>query len=617
MNLHLVTIRILQTIILALLFDTSSYARSWQQRSPHPRVYQSTCMATRQDTRVCLVQDVQSAINQGLDHAYTGQGVLVGIIDTGIEYGHLNFRDPQTGATRLSAALLYRSEEGSPDEIREYYDNPLQLDTITTDTYSNAHGTHTAGIAAGSYPLLGQQGMAPQADLMLCGTSALTDERLIDALRYTFARADELHVPCVINLSIGNPVDWKDGLTPFCMACDSLTDRGNAPGRIIVLSAGNDGNKSFSSSHAFIDGSPVYALLQPSRFHDQTAYLNPNIDTYCSDSLPLSLDYVLFDTITHEFTDCPFEQHLLDTLEASHYGRRHLCLDADTCLLGAYPHKLLAARFSASQPMSMTTYYINEQSVNFAILSGPDDHWLHGSPDHSISDLCCTDAVVSVGAYSAVDSVVNIFGRQLAALSPRGEVCAFSSYGLTADGTPKPDVLCPGASVISSFSSFWKNKIDYYCNIDLFPTSPMIHVVTPQPEDTPWYRADDAERTYYWTNAVGTSQSSPAMAGIIALWLEANPSLSVRDIRDIIQRTARFDQQCLAAPGGIIQSGNGKADALAGLLEVIRQTQAIEQIDAPQQIHSDTYYDLMGRNIYHKHYNSIPLIHNRKISIQK
>ena len=598
MKSHLFPLRfVFFPLWLALITVFRAEARLWQPRPPHPRICQPTCQITRMETRVSCLHNETLANMNGLERTYTGRGVLVGIIDTGIEYNHLNFRDPLTGETRLQAAVLYRQEEGEPDQVREYYDDPLLIDTLTTDTRLNSHGTHTAGIAAGSYSELGLQGMSPEAGLMLCGTVSLNDDRLIDAMALTFAKADELGVPCVINLSIGNPVDWKDGLTPFCLACDSLTDGGNAPGRIIVVSAGNDGAKDFTTDHVFADDEPVFALLQPTIAKGQTAYLNPNVDVYCSDSLSLSLDFVLFDTLTHAIIDCPFEQHLLDTLEISHHGRRHLCLDADTCLMGNYPNQLLAARFVGQPGSEMTAYYINNMSVDFAILTGPDRRWLRGSPDHSISDLCCSDAVLSVGAYSAVDTVVNIFERPVAALAPQGQVCSFSSYGETWQGVAKPDVICPGASVISSFSSYWEEKIKYYYTSGRYLDSPMMKVVTPQPDDEPWYRPDEPGRTYYWIHSVGTSQSSPVMAGIIALWLEACPTLSVRDVRNILQRTSHFDHFCLTAPSSVMQAGSGKADALGGLKEVLSQEQGILQIEEDPGISTPRYFDLLGRQV--------------------
>lgn len=548
------------------------------------RRHQVSCFNTRLETGVCQIHDASWSTTQQI--SYTGKGVLLGIIDTGIEYNHLNFLDPETGATRLKGAILYRPEEGAADSVREYYTEPQQIDTLTTDCVTNAHGTHTAGVAGGSYLALGQQGMAPEADLMLCGTSVLEDDRLIDALVQTFARAEELDEPCVVNLSIGNPVGWKDGLSPLNLVCDALTEGGEASGRIIVFSAGNDGAKSYVVNHKFLDAEPVYVLLEPHMQKGEAFYFNPNLDVYCSDSLPLTLEYQLYDTLCHAFSPLPFEQHLLDTLEAGHDSRRHLIIDADTCCLTPYPHNLLACRIQGNPGTTFSLYYINNVSVSYAILPREDEyHWLHGSPEGSISDLCTTPSVLSVGAYSAVDSLVNVFGRVHHPVAPCGQVCDFSSYGFSAQGQPYPDVLCPGASVVSSFSRFWADKVAYYYTNGRYLDSPMMYVQTPDSEGP----------TYYWIHAVGTSQSSPVLAGIIALWLQACPTLSVRQIREILQQTAVFDNACVQAPGGAIQTGFGKVDAVAGLQAVLSQSSSPIISLTPQP--TDTYYNLQGQKL--------------------
>lgn len=546
------------------------------------RRHHVSCLNTRVETRVSQIHDASwSTVPQG---PYTGKGVLLGIIDTGIEFNHLNFLDPETNATRLKGALLYRPEEGAADSIREYYTNPQQIDTLTTDCLTNAHGTHTAGVAGGSYSALEQQGMAPEADLMLCGTSVLEDDRLIDALVQTFARAEELQEPCVVNLSIGNPIGWKDGLSPLNLVCDALTDGGEASGRVIVFSAGNDGAKPYVVNHELRDTVPVYVLLEPHIQKEEPFYFNPNLDVYCSDSLPLTLEYQLYDTLNHAFRPLPFEQHLLDTLEAGHDSRRHLILDADTCCLTPYPHNLLACRIQGNPGSKFSLYYINNVSVSYAILPREDEyHWLQGTSEGSISDLCTTSSVLSVGAYSAVDSLVNVFGRVHHPLAPRGQVCGFSSYGYSAQGHPYPDVLCPGASVVSSFSRFWADKVSYYYTSGRYLDSPMMYVQTPE-SDGP---------SYYWIHAVGTSQSSPVLAGIIALWMQACPTLSVRQIREILQQTAIFDDACAQAPGGPVQAGSGKVDAVAGLQAVLSQSSLPIASLTPKPAY--TCYNLQGQ----------------------
>lgn len=554
------------------------------------RNFQVSCLNTRIETNACYLQENEMP--------YTGKGVLLGVIDTGIEYNHLNFRtdlpnadsgeSPATqSSTRIRGAILYRPEEGAADSIREYYTEPWQIDTLTTDNPYNAHGTHTAGVAGGSYRGLRMQGMAPDADLMLCGTSVLEEDRLIDALQQTFARAEELGEPCVVNLSIGNPIGWKDGLSPFNLVCEALTEGGNAPGRAIVISAGNDGEKNYTVQHVLQDTLPVYTLLQPVNQRNEKIYFNPNLDVYSSDSRPLSVEYLLYDTLQRSFRPLPFEQHLLDTLEAGHNNRRHLIIDCDTCRMNPYPHCYIAGRLQGQPGTEITLYYINNESVSYPLRAGTASQytWLRGTPDGSINDLCCTPAVLSVGAYSAVDSLVNIFGRTLYPYSDLGQVCGFSSYGYTWQGQPLPDVICPGASVISSFSRFWEDKIAYYYTNGKYPDSPMMYAVTPSEEGP----------SYYWSEMQGTSQSSPVLAGIIALWMQACPTLSVRQIREVLACSSRFDDACLHAPSSSLQAGMGKVDAAAGQDKVLALAglQAVETV-CPA---SSVTFDIWGRKV--------------------
>ncbi len=53
----------------------------------------------------------------------------------------------------------------------------------------------------------------------------------------------------------------------------------------------------------------------------------------------------------------------------------------------------------------------------------------------------------------------------------------------------------------------------------------------------------EEKRVNYWKQEVGTSMSTPFVAGSIALWLEANPDLNVNDVKEIIRKTAVRDDE--------------------------------------------------------------------------
>ena len=76
-------------------------------------------------------------------------------------------------------------------------------------------------------------------------------------------------------------------------------------------------------------------------------------------------------------------------------------------------------------------------------------------------------------------------------------------------------------------------------------------------------------KTYYWQQTLGTSMSTPVVAGSVALWLEANPQLTYNDVIRIIRQTAVVDDD--VRQGDSVQWGAGKFDAYAGLKEVLRE----------------------------------------------
>lgn len=86
--------------------------------------------------------------------------------------------------------------------------------------------------------------------------------------------------------------------------------------------------------------------------------------------------------------------------------------------------------------------------------------------------------------------------------------------------------------------------------------------------------------TYEFGAMSGTSMATPYMSGICALWLEADPTLTHTQIRDIAQSTAVSDSYCTTGnyytkQGDGNQAGAGKVDAYAGLKYILDQKTAI------------------------------------------
>ena len=181
--------------------------------------------------------------------------------------------------------------------------------------------------------------------------------------------------------------------------------------------------------------------------------------------------------------------------------------------------------------------------------------WSNGADDCPLSSMACAPGVVCVGASASrlewpkVDGTTETIWQY--DTYTLGDVAPFSSYGVLSDGRTLPHVVAPGAALISVLS-------------------------------TPFVEANGATaacaighsdgRTDYWFADFGTSMSAPTVAGALALWLEADPSLSSDDILEIIDCTSRRDAVTDAAP---VKWGAGRFDAHAGIREVLRRRSAL------------------------------------------
>ena len=137
----------------------------------------------------------------------------------------------------------------------------------------------------------------------------------------------------------------------------------------------------------------------------------------------------------------------------------------------------------------------------------------------------------------------------------------FSAVGPTWDGRTKPDVMAPGQNIVSSYSSFYiENNSD---NGEALQ-SDVRHF-------------DYNGRTYAWNSNGGTSMAAPVVTGVIALWLEADPTLTMQDCLDIFDKTCRRYDATLSYPNNLY--GYGEIDAYEGLKLVLeRKTAGVNDI---------------------------------------
>lgn len=191
----------------------------------------------------------------------TGTGVLVAIIDSGIDYTHPDFRN-EDGTTRI-AALWDQTAQGEGEPPAGYRDGVLyareQIDralmgeqraeggSLVPEQDISGHGTHVAGIATGNGRASGgrYRGVAYESTLLvvkLGGTQAdpfPQTTNLMTAVDFCVRFAAEARLPLSINLSFGNSEGAHDGRSLL----ETYLDEVSLYGRVcICIGTGNDAN---------------------------------------------------------------------------------------------------------------------------------------------------------------------------------------------------------------------------------------------------------------------------------------------------------------------------------------------------------------------------------------
>ena len=503
----------------------------------------------------------------GFDMPYTGNGVIIGVIDCGFDFNHINLCD-QEGKTRVKAVYMPLDNSGQHPVIDGHqlpgscYEDAEQIAQLTSDDPNSTHGTQTAGISAGAYRGNGWHGVAPGADIVACGMPEddLTDVRVANCIKYINDYANRQGKPCVVNISLGSNVGRHDGSSLLVRACEQVS----GPGRVIVVSAGNDGhdNVCFHRSVASLQDTVTSLMAGYGGGTTRMGYLN----VWSDENNPIVTQLIVMNTQTDELLYCsePINMATCDSTvilssssdaELNKYFAGSVAVTPLTDYMGRYnlvydiymraKNKNYAMGFRYNTPNATELAAWTSQ---FAYFSSYGYDWAEkGTPSGSINDLATSDSIISVGSYNTKQYIPLRDGSTYYRPNSKPvEISYFSAYGPDENGINRPDVCAPGSVMISSGNRYDVNAP----NLQYWQPSAFV---------------DGEEYTY--CPDLGTSMSAPVVAGAVALWMEANPNLSAADVRDIIKNTSYRDNNVIN--GNPTRWGAGKLDVNMGMRYVL------------------------------------------------
>jgi subtilisin family serine protease len=415
---------------------------------------------------------------------FTGTGIKVGIIDTGVDIDHPNLGGGGTPggtpfpSTRVAYGHDFVGDAYNADPASPGY-NPIPSPDANPDDCAG-HGTHVAGIAGSNGTLTG---VAPHVTLgayRVFGCAGSTEADIMVAAMEQ-ALADGMQV---VNQSIGSAFSWPD--YPTAKAADRLAKAGV----VMVASIGNSGTSGLYAAGAPGVGKKVIGVAS----YDNTS-VSLREFTVSPDASPIGYAPA---------TGSPLPP-TAGTQPMARTGTAASTADAGSPLPAGSLNGMVALIRRGT--CTFYTKAFNAQTAGaigvtlYNNVPGRLNATVAGTPAITVPVVTISDAegvlIDSRLASGPVDMTWTANSGSFP--NPTGNlISSFSSYGLAADLSLKPNIGAPGGLIYSTYPL----ELGGYATLS------------------------------------GTSMSSPHTAGGAALVLQAVPSVSAHDMRDRLQNAA-------------------------------------------------------------------------------
>jgi subtilisin family serine protease len=492
---------------------------SWMRRVEAPRL-----LLPRLDEARGPATGVDEAIGQ---HGLTGAGVVLAVVDTGVDWRHPDFRNAD-GTTRFERFVHAHAVDGGDESRFDVFDAKaldaaLDGEDGVPDGDPHGHGTHCASIAAGNGRGSGGQfrGVATGATVMAVRSEPLLDTHSIEGIRQAFELAGDR--PAVVSMSLGGHLGPHDGTT----ALENEIARMTGPGRIVVVAAGNEGSDQIHAEAQLVEGED---LVIPIRVGDEDLQF---VDVWIPRGDEVDIWVQTPDGGRHE-PDGTVQQTVFGAFRAD-FVEDQINGDQNLTLLiggGRLNHRW-GIRVRPTTVLHGAVHAwagtVNPSTSAFLFPEATSPGYSVGMPGTEERAIVVASAV-SRNRAPTVDGELVTEDLTVGGLSP------FSSHGPTRIGIHKPDVAAPGQYVTAALSA----------------GSEMATAARYRPRHSP---------TSGYITIQGTSMATPFVAGVVALLLEREPTLTPEDVQQRLRVTSRRDRQ--TGPVWNPAFGWGKLDARA------------------------------------------------------
>jgi minor extracellular serine protease Vpr len=465
---------------------------------------------------------------------YTGEGLSVAVIDTGIDYNHpdlggdgdldnrieANSRDDRRmDHPRVTHGWDYVGERFNPADPDAPQDPEPDADPLDTE----GHGTHVAGIVgADAADEDGVTGVAPGVTFgayKVFGPGSTTAEVIVDALHDAYDDGFD-----VVNMSLGAAFVWGQDY-PTTQVSNELA----AKGVVVVNSAGNSGGDGAWTLSAPANAHDIISVASADNTEQQTnvfevAQLDdplPYLELSGAEMPPTS---GTSDELVHLGRACTATMG--DTLPADPADKVALIQRGDC----TFSEKYLAA---ANAGATGVVIYNNVAGLFAGTVGndGVDDVWGAG---------ISRDSGNAIVALLEAGETVQLEFTEDTATTPNptaGLASSFTSYGQDVELEFGPSVMAPGGLITSTYP---RNR---------------------------------------YAMLSGTSMAAPHVAGAVALLLEAEPNLDPFQVRDRLQNTAVPANWSLNAGAGLLDHTFRQG---AGMIKVDRAISARQHVTPAQ-----------------------------------